>query len=129
MENPDSIAEVLRRLKALGVELHMDDFGTGYSSLSYLHRFPLDVLKIDRSFMSTLSADNNYADVVHTVVAMAHTLKMQVTVEGVETQEQLVQLMALDCDYAQGYFFSEPVSPEAAGKIIKAEPDWLRSAA
>ncbi|MHC4428918.1 MAG: putative bifunctional diguanylate cyclase/phosphodiesterase [Planctomycetota bacterium] len=129
MENPDSIAEVLRQLKALGVQVHMDDFGTGYSSLSYLHRFPLDVLKIDRAFMSTLSADNNYADVVHTVVAMAHTLKMQVTVEGVETQDQLVQLMALDCDYAQGYYFSEPVSPEAAGEIIKAEPDWLRSAA
>ncbi len=129
MENPDSIAEVLRQLKELGVQIHMDDFGTGYSSLSYLHRFPLDVLKIDRAFMSTLSADNNYADVVHTVVAMAHTLKMQVTVEGVETQDQLLQLMALDCDYAQGYYFSEPVSAEAAGAIIKAEPDWLRSAA
>ncbi|MCH8153620.1 MAG: EAL domain-containing protein [Planctomycetes bacterium] len=129
MENPDSIAEVLERLKELGVEIHMDDFGTGYSSLSYLHRFPLDVLKIDRAFVGTMSANHDYADVVHTVVSLAHTLNMQVTVEGVETLDQLVKLMAVGCDYGQGYYFAEPMDAEAAQKIISSEPEWLKSAA
>jgi diguanylate cyclase (GGDEF)-like protein len=128
MENPDSIAEVLERLKGLGVHVHMDDFGTGYSSLSYLHRFPLDVLKIDRAFIGTMSEDDDYADVIHTVVAMAHTLNMQVTVEGVETHEQLAQLMALDCDYAQGYYFSKPIPAEKVRAIIANEPEWLKAA-
>jgi EAL domain-containing protein (putative c-di-GMP-specific phosphodiesterase class I) len=127
MESPDSISEVLARLKRLGVEIHMDDFGTGYSSLSYLHRFPLDVLKIDRAFMSTLSARNNYLDVVHTVVAMARALNMRVTVEGVETHEQLAQLMSVQCNFAQGYFFSPPLEADDAGRVITAEPDWLQS--
>ncbi len=126
MENPDSISEVLGRLKKLGVEIHMDDFGTGYSSLSYLHRFPLDVLKIDRAFMSTLSARNNYVDVVHTVVAMARALNMRVTVEGVETQDQLAQLLTVQCDFAQGYFFSPPLDPDEAGRVIEADPDWMQ---
>ena len=129
MESPDSIAQILRRLKALGVEIHMDDFGTGYSSLSYLHRFPLDVLKIDRAFMSTLSVDNNYAEVIHTVVAMARTLNMEVTVEGVETKEKLQQLRNLRCHYAQGYYFSTPLDAEAARQVILDEPEWLKTAA
>lgn len=129
MENADSIAEVLERLKELDVEIHMDDFGTGYSSLSYLHRFPLDVLKIDRAFVGTMSANHDYADVVHTVVSLAHTLNMQVTVEGVETLDQLVKLMAVGCDYGQGFYFAEPMNAEAAKKIISSEPEWLKSAA
>ncbi|MHC4990887.1 MAG: EAL domain-containing protein, partial [Planctomycetota bacterium] len=125
----DAVIEALRRLKALGVEIHMDDFGTGYSSLSYLHRLPLDVLKIDRAFMNTLSADNSYADVVHTVVALARTLQMRVTVEGVETQEQVAQVRALDCDFAQGFYFSTPLSPDAATRLIASGQEWLREAA
>jgi diguanylate cyclase (GGDEF)-like protein len=129
MEDPDTVIEALQRLKGLGVEIHMDDFGTGYSSLSYLHRLPLDVLKIDRAFMSTLSADNSYADVVHTVVALARTLQMKVTVEGGEAQEQVVQVKALDCDFAQGYFFSAPVDVEAAAELMAADREWLQEAA
>lgn len=129
MENPDSITEVLERLKELEVEIHMDDFGTGYSSLSYLHRFPLDVLKIDRAFMSTMGANNDYADVVNTVVTMAHTLNMQVTVEGVETRDQLAQLIQLGCDFAQGFLFSRPITAEEARKLIVKEPAWLKDAA
>ncbi len=129
MENPEFITEVLQRLKSLGIEIHMDDFGTGYSSLSFLHRFPLDVLKIDRAFMSMMSAESDYADVVHTVVAMAHTLNMKVIVEGVETREQLTQLMSLDCDFAQGYYFSAPVPAAAARAMIVQEPEWLKTAA
>jgi diguanylate cyclase (GGDEF)-like protein len=129
MENPDSIAEVLGQLKALKVEIHMDDFGTGYSSLSYLHRFPLDVLKIDRAFVSTMSDDTDYADIIHTVVALAHTLSMQVIVEGVETEQQLARLMSLDCDYAQGYYFSEPRGAMGVAEILEARPVWLKPAA
>jgi diguanylate cyclase (GGDEF)-like protein len=129
MENPDAVTEALRRLKALGVEIHMDDFGTGYSSLSYLHRLPIDVLKIDRAFMSTLSTDTSYADVVHTVVALARTLRMQVTVEGVEAEEQLAQIKALECDYAQGFYFSAPLSAESATRLIASDRRWLREAA
>ncbi len=129
MENPDSITEVLARLKKLGCQIHMDDFGTGYSSLSYLHRFPLDVLKIDRAFMATMSADSDYADVVATVVALAHTLNMQVTVEGVESEEQLVQLLALNCDFVQGFYFSEAVVADEARRLIEVEPTWLKHAA
>ncbi len=129
MENPDSIAGVLERLKQLGVEIHMDNFGTGYSSLSYLHRFPLDMVKVDRAFMSTESPENNDAEVIHTVVAMAHILNMRVTVQGVQTQEQVERLIALGCDYAQGHFFSMPLDAEAAERIIVAKPGWLESAA
>ena len=129
MENPDSIAGVLERLKQLGVEIHMDNFGTGYSSLSYLHRFPLDLVKIDRAFMSTKSPEHNYTDVIQTVVAMAHILNMRVTVQGVQTQEQVEQMIALGCDYAQGYFFSMPLDAAAAGRIIVTQPGWLESAA
>jgi diguanylate cyclase (GGDEF)-like protein len=129
MENPDSIAEVLGQLKALKVEIHMDDFGTGYSSLSYLHRFPLDVLKIDRAFVSTMSDDTDYADIIHTVVALAHTLSMQVIVEGVESEEQLARLMSLNCDYAQGYYFSEPRGAMGVAEILEARPVWLKPAA
>jgi diguanylate cyclase (GGDEF)-like protein len=120
MENPDAVTEALRRLKALGVEIHMDDFGTGYSSLSYLHRLPIDVLKIDRAFMSSLSADNS---------ALARTLQMRVTVEGVEAHEQVAQIRALDCDYAQGFYFSSPLSADSATRLIASDQNWLREAA
>jgi diguanylate cyclase (GGDEF)-like protein len=129
MENPDSITEVLGQLKDLNVEIHMDDFGTGYSSLSYLHRFPLDVLKIDRAFVSTMSYDTDYASIVHTVVTLAHTLGMRVIVEGVETEQQVARLMALNCDYAQGFYFSEPLSAMAAAAILDSRPEWIRPAA
>ena len=128
VESTDSLLDVLRRLKSLGVEIHMDDFGTGYSSLSYLHRLPIDVLKIDRAFMSTLTEHHDYADVVHTVVALARTLDLKVTVEGVESEDQVARIKALDCDFAQGYYFSKPLSAESAGKLIASSPRWRRAA-
>ena len=129
MANPDSIAEVLHELKQLGVQVHMDDFGTGYSSLSYLHRFPFDVLKIDRAFLNTMRAKKDYAGMIHTVVSLAHNLDMEVTVEGVESEDQLAQLLALDCDYAQGYFFSQPMNAAAAGRLLTSQPHWIRKTA
>ncbi|MHC5023313.1 MAG: putative bifunctional diguanylate cyclase/phosphodiesterase [Planctomycetota bacterium] len=129
MGNPDSIAEVLCRLRELGVEIHMDDFGTGYSSLSYLHRFPLDVLKIDREFLTVMNANHDYAGIVRTIVALAHELAMRVTVEGVETQTQYAALRTLHCDYAQGYFFSEPVDAAGAVQLLRDPPTWMEAAA
>ncbi len=120
MENPDSASEVLHQLKQLGIQVHMDDFGTGYSSLSYLHRFPLDVLKIDRAFVSNLGANVQYDAVVQAIVTLAHNLDMEVTAEGIETPEQLAQLRALDCDFGQGYLFSPPVTAaEAQATLVK----------
>ncbi len=87
------------------------------------------MLKIDRSFMSTLSTDQDYADVVHTVVALARTLHMGVTVEGVEAEEQLKQLRKLECDYAQGFYFSKPVTAAEASELIRTERRWNRPAA
>ena len=128
MENPETVTGVLERLRALGAEIHMDDFGTGYSSLSYLHQLPIDLLKIDRAFMSSLSTNHDYGDVVHTVVALARTLRMGVTVEGVETEEQLAQVRALDCDFAQGFLFSRPIGPDAAREMLVAKQRWPAAA-
>ncbi len=118
MENHASIMAVLVELKELGVRLHMDDFGTGYSSLSYLQRFPLDVLKIDRAFMSNLEANVRYDAVVRAIVTLAHNLNMEVIAEGIETSEQLSQIVALDCDYGQGYLFSKPLGAAEAAAMI-----------
>ena len=95
MERTDSVVSTLRDLKALGVQLAMDDFGTGYSSLSYVHRFPIDTLKIDRSFVNRLAADNEASEVVRAIVGLAHNLGLDVIAEGVESPEQLAQLKAV----------------------------------
>jgi diguanylate cyclase (GGDEF)-like protein/PAS domain S-box-containing protein len=109
MNDAASALRVLRALKDLGVTLAIDDFGTGYSSLSHLQRFPLDILKIDKSFVDELGADRGGAEIVAAVVKLAHALDLQVIAEGVETERQLDALVRLDCDFAQGYLFSRPV--------------------
>jgi diguanylate cyclase (GGDEF)-like protein/PAS domain S-box-containing protein len=109
MNDASSALRVLRALKVLGVTLAIDDFGTGYSSLSHLQRFPLDILKIDKSFVDELGADRGGAEIVAAVVKLAHALGLQVIAEGVETERQLDALVRLDCDFAQGYLFSRPV--------------------
>ncbi len=109
MNDAASALRVLRALKDLGVTLAIDDFGTGYSSLSHLQRFPLDILKIDKSFVDELGVDRGGAEIVAAVVKLAHALGLQVIAEGVETERQLDALGRLDCDFAQGYLFSRPV--------------------
>lgn len=119
MDNPQRLTPLLHNLKRLGVELCMDDFGTGHSSLSCLHRFPIDVLKIDRTFVINTDENREYAAVIHAIITLAHTLKMTVVGEGVETSGQLAQLQALECDAAQGNFFSESVTAEEAEEFMR----------
>jgi diguanylate cyclase (GGDEF)-like protein/PAS domain S-box-containing protein len=114
VEDGEAALRVLRSLKDLGVQLSMDDFGTGYSSLSCLHRFPMDVLKVDRTFISNHQDRRDTAAIVQAIVALAHNLQMSVVAEGIERPEQIVFLQALDCDAAQGYLFAPPLAPPAA---------------
>lgn len=106
----ESAIDTLRKLKGLGVKLAIDDFGTGYSSLSYLKRFPVDALKIDKSFVSGLGEGIEDLAIVRAIVDLAHTLGMHAIAEGVETAEQLAQLQEMGCDLAQGYYFARPLS-------------------
>jgi diguanylate cyclase (GGDEF)-like protein/PAS domain S-box-containing protein len=114
MSDADVVTRTLARLKELGVELQLDDFGTGYSSLSYLHRFPVSALKIDRAFVGRIGPGGANSEIARAIVTMAHSLGMGVVAEGVETEEQLAELRAMGCEYAQGNFFSVPVDCASA---------------
>ena len=118
MENTESAMEILLTLKKMGVQLSVDDFGTGYSSLGYLYRFPMDVLKIDRSFISRVDTDGEKLELVRTIITLAWNLGMDVIAEGVETTKQLAQLKRLKCEYGQGYLFSKPMSAEHTEKFL-----------
>jgi diguanylate cyclase (GGDEF)-like protein len=128
MENAEAAALMFKQLRSLGVQLSIDDFGTGYSSLSYLHRFPLNYLKIDRSFVMRLTTDNDNA-IVRTISTLARNLGMEVIAEGIETEEQHQQLKMLGCEYGQGYLFSRPVDSQSVVHLLAqdskrdAEPD------
>jgi len=124
MEQTTSVMTMLRRLHALRVQLSLDDFGTGYSSLSYLHRFPLQILKIDRSFIGSMNAERKHAEIVRAIVALARNLGMEVVAEGVETTEHLTALRALQCNYGQGYLFAKPLEAQAATALLHASPQW-----
>jgi diguanylate cyclase (GGDEF)-like protein len=118
MENADLAIKMLQDIKNLGITLSIDDFGTGYSSLSYLHQFPVDTLKVDRSFVNGMETDHEMLEIARTIVLLAHSLKMDAIAEGVEMIEQVEILKNIDCEYIQGYFFSKPVNVESAGNII-----------
>ncbi len=119
MGEVEKTIRVLGQLKALGVLLSIDDFGTGYSSLSYLHRFPIDILKIDRSFVSQMDAGSDGLQIVRTIISLADNLGLAVVAEGAETQAQVTQLKLLGCDYCQGYFFSRAVSAAAIEGMLE----------
>jgi len=110
----------LRRLRNHGIHLSIDDFGTGYSSLSYLQRFPINTLKIDRSFIQHLGTNSENSAIVEAVTVLAHKLGMNVVAEGVETVEQLDYLRAIDCEQVQGYLFSPPITAHQATELLKS---------
>lgn len=121
MEDAESASVTLARLRQLGIHLSIDDFGTGYSSLSYLRRFPINTLKIDRTFIDGVGVGGEESQIVQTIVALAHNLGMDVTAEGVETSEQLDTLRAFRCEQAQGYYFSTPLDSDKAGAMLKRD--------
>jgi diguanylate cyclase (GGDEF)-like protein len=124
MENIESVAAILQGLRDLGIRLSVDDFGTGYSSLSYLHRLPLDTLKVDRSFVSQVGDGSENMEIVRAIVSLAHSLKMDVVAEGIETKMQLKQFRDLQCEYAQGHYFSEALEAADAAEFITQKPRW-----
>lgn len=117
--NTETVLMVLKRLKSLGVQLSIDDFGTGYSSLSYLQQFPVDTLKVDRSFISRISSHPEDIEIVRAVVLLAHSLGMDVVAEGVEQAEQLTAVKGLECEFVQGFYFSRPLDPEKIEEMIQ----------
>ena len=109
-------------MRASGVRLSIDDFGTGYSSLAYLKRFPLDALKIDRAFIRDVTTDADDASIALAIINLAHSLKLKVVAEGVETEEQARTLHLLRCDQMQGYLFSKPLPVEALLDLVRTQP-------
>ncbi len=126
IDDPTQAADILHKLKALGVKLSLDDFGTGYSSLSYLHRFPFDILKIDRSFVGRLEQDASSVQIVETIILLAQKLRMDVVAEGIETTHQQDHLRTLGCRFGQGYLFSKPAPAEVAEALLLKQTDVER---
>ena len=127
MQNTAETIDALTRIKALGIKIAIDDFGTGYSSLNYLTRLPLDVLKIDRSFVTGLPDNRNDASIAKAIITMAHSLGLNVVAEGVEDQRQFDFLAQNDCDEVQGYLFSRPVSASELVRVLPREDGAARS--
>jgi diguanylate cyclase (GGDEF)-like protein/PAS domain S-box-containing protein len=125
MGDPNKAVAALRKLKDIGVSISLDDFGTGYSSLSYLKRFPIDVLKIDKSFVDDVTTNANDAAIALSVISLAHNLNMRVIAEGVETREQVKFLTERGCDEMQGYFYSRPVNAEAFTALLRDHRNLL----
>ncbi|MBD2560497.1 MULTISPECIES: bifunctional diguanylate cyclase/phosphodiesterase [Nostoc] len=124
MENGDETTATLSQIRELGVEISIDDFGTGYSSLARLSSFPISVLKIDKSFLNPMDTNSRNLEIIEIIVTLAHKLGINVTVEGVETKDQLAFIRKLNCEYAQGYFFSPPLGTSDASALIMANPQW-----
>jgi EAL domain-containing protein (putative c-di-GMP-specific phosphodiesterase class I) len=121
MDHEDLVLNALSDLRDIGVELHIDDFGTGYSSLSYLQRFKYDSLKIDRSFVSTMSEKVDSSAIVEAIINLGSTLGMKVIAEGVETHEQVNRLRAMNCPEAQGFWFSRPLHHDAVNDYLQSD--------
>ncbi|HLX02839.1 MAG TPA: EAL domain-containing protein, partial [Trinickia sp.] len=119
MRNADATAKRLRAIKDLGVRIAVDDFGTGYSSLGYLKRFPVDRLKIDRSFVSDIGASDDDETITSAIIALAHSLELQVIAEGVETSSQLDFLRERSCHEMQGFFFAKPMPRDAIPGLLQ----------
>jgi EAL domain-containing protein (putative c-di-GMP-specific phosphodiesterase class I) len=121
MADPEHSMKVLKALEQMGVRLAVDDYGTGYSSLAYLRRLPVEELKIDKSFVIDMTREENDAVIVRSTIELAHNLGLRVTAEGVEDHETWEILAANDCDLAQGYFFSQPLSARELNRMLKEQ--------
>ena len=120
MDHPESAARILRRLRKLGIHFSIDDFGTGYSSLSQLQQLPVDTLKVDRSFISRMKTDPENMEIVRAVIALAHSLDLEVVAEGVEEPDQVCSLINLKCECVQGFYFHKPLKEEEAQNLIRS---------
>ena len=123
IENTEIAISVFKNLRERNIHLSLDDFGTGYSSLSYLQRFPVNTIKIDRSFISQMCLDDINGDrnfeIVKAIIALAHAMNIKVIAEGIELKEQVDQLKEWNCDFAQGYFFSRSLTAQAASNLLE----------
>ncbi len=119
MSDPEESVNILKQLSEMGVLVSVDDFGTGYSSMSYLQRFPIDKLKIDRTFINEVTSSNDDASIVSAIVSLGHTLKLKVIAEGVETPEQLEFLQRLGCDQYQGYHYSAAMPAHELAELFR----------
>ena len=124
MENAESAIRMLKQIKETGVQISIDDFGTGYSSLSYLHRFPIDLLKVDRSFVSEMEENTENGEIVRTVIALAKALRLKVVAEGIESIHQFHQLRVLGCEFGQGYLFSKPLPVAELERLLVDNNRW-----
>jgi EAL domain-containing protein (putative c-di-GMP-specific phosphodiesterase class I) len=114
----------MQQFKSMSVNLVIDDFGTGYSSLSYLKRFPVDALKVDKSFVDRLGQDSEDTAIVEAIISLSKALGLRVTAEGIETREQFERLKAMGCDQGQGYYFSRPLAAPAMRELLEKNPVW-----
>jgi diguanylate cyclase (GGDEF)-like protein len=121
MENVDTAVETMNQLRSMGIQIHIDDFGTGYSSLSYLHRFPIDAIKIDRTFINKLTADGKNKEIIQSILSLASSLNFEVIAEGVEMNHQLVNMQNMQCQFGQGFLISVPMEPGAIDAWVQAE--------
>lgn len=124
MKDPKASLEAMKTFRSMDIHLVIDDFGTGYSSLSYLKRFPVETLKVDKSFVDGLGKDPESTAIVAAIISLAKALGMRVTAEGIETRDQMEHLQRLNCDQGQGYHFSRPLPPAAAEELLARDPTW-----
>jgi EAL domain-containing protein (putative c-di-GMP-specific phosphodiesterase class I) len=120
MENPERAVEILTWLKTFGASLALDDFGTGYCSLSYLHRFPCDTIKVDRSLVRDSGLNGSMPLILRSIIALAHELGKEVVAEGVETADDAAYLRSIGCEYGQGFYYGEPMSPKDVANLLAA---------
>jgi EAL domain-containing protein (putative c-di-GMP-specific phosphodiesterase class I) len=119
MKNAEQAIETAQKLRKMGVRMSIDDFGTGYSSLSYLHRFPIETLKVDRSFINRIGVGDENEAIVQTIISLAKNLGIDVVAEGIEKAEQLDFLRKVNCHYGQGFYYSRPIDTDSAGQVLQ----------